>query len=47
MFFYLIFFKAIFKKGNRERGMRLTIFPETLHTEQNEGSEFIDDNSFL
>ena len=33
--------------GNGERRMRLTIFHETLHTEQFEGTEFIDDNSFL
>ena len=45
---------AIFKKGNgeqgtgnREPGMRLTIFHETLHTKQFEGAEFIDGNSFL
>ena len=38
---------AIFKKGNGERGMRLTIFHEILHSEQFEGAEFNDDNSFL
>ena len=45
---------AIFKKGNKEqrtgngeRGMKLTIYHEILHSEQFEGTEFIDDNSFL
>ena len=45
---------AIFKKGNKEqrtgngeRGMKLAIYHETLHCEQFEGTEFIDDNSFL
>ena len=38
---------AIFKNGNRERGMRSTIFHEILHSEQFEGDEFIDDSSFL
>ena len=33
--------------GNGERGMRLTIFHKILHSEQFEGAEFIDDNSFL
>ena len=33
--------------GNGERGMRLTIYHEILHSEQFEGAEFIDDNSFL
>ena len=33
--------------GNGERGMRLTIFFEILHSEQFEGAEFIDYNSFL
>ena len=33
--------------GNGERGMRFTIFHEILHSEQFEGAEFIDDNSFL
>ena len=32
---------------NGERGMRLTIFHEILHSEQFEGAEFINDNSFL
>ena len=34
-------------EGNRERGMRLTIYHEILHSEQFEGAEFIDDNGFL
>ena len=45
---------VIFKKGNGERGtengeweMRLTIYHKILHSEQFEGAEFIDDNSFL
>ena len=47
---------AIFKKLNGERGtgsgewgqgMRLTIYHKTLHSEQFEGAESIDDNSFL
>ena len=33
--------------GNKEWEMRLTIYHETLHSEQFEGVEFIDDNSFL
>ena len=33
--------------GNEEQGMRLTIYHEILHSEQFEGAEFIDDNSFL
>ena len=33
--------------GNKEQGMRLTIYHEILHSEQSEGAEFIDDNSFL
>ena len=33
--------------GNGERGMSLTIFHKILHSEQFEGAEFIDDNSFL
>ena len=33
--------------GNKEQGMRLTIYQEILHSEQSEGAEFIDDNSFL
>ena len=37
------------KRGTRngERGMRLTIFHEILHSEQFEGTEFIDDDSFV
>ena len=45
---------AIFKKGNSERGTgngergtRLTTYHEILHSEQFEGAEFIDGNSFL
>ena len=47
---------AIFKKLNGERGtgsgeweqgMRLTIYHKTLHSEQFEGAESIDGNSFL
>ena len=33
--------------GNGERGIRLTIYHEILHSEQFKGAEFIDDNSFL
>ena len=33
--------------GNGERGMSLIIYHEILHSEQLEGAEFIDDNSFL
>ena len=33
--------------GNGEWGTRLTIFHKILHSEQFEGAEFIDDNSFL
>ena len=33
--------------GSRERGMRLTISYEILHSGQFEGAEFIDDNNFL
>ena len=51
---FFLSLKATFKKGNGEqqmrngeRGMRLTIFHEILHSEQFGGAEFIDDNSFL
>ena len=33
--------------GNGGRGMRLTIFNKILHSEQLEGTEFIDGGSFL
>ena len=33
--------------GNGERGVRLTIYHKLWHSEQFEGAEFIDDNSFL
>ena len=33
--------------GNKECEMRLTIYHKTLHSEQFEGAEFIDDNGFL
>ena len=33
--------------GNKEQGMKLTIYQEILHSVQFEGAEFIDDNSFL
>lgn len=41
------FSRAIFKKGNLERGMRLTIVHKILHSEQSEDAEIIDHNSFL
>ena len=33
--------------GNEKQGIRLTIFHEILRSEQFEGAEFIDRNSFL
>ena len=39
--------RAIVKKGNGKRGMRLTIYHMILHSEQFEGAEFIDGNNFL
>ena len=38
---------AVFKKGNGEREMRLTISHKILHSEQFECAEFFDDNSFV
>ena len=35
------------RTGSGEQGTRLTIYHETLHSEQVEGAEFVDDNSFL
>ena len=35
------------RAGNGEHGMRLTIYHEILHSQQFEGAEFIDGNSFL
>ena len=46
-YIFLLSYLAIFKKGNGERGVRVTIFHEILHSEQFEGAEFIDGNSFL
>ena len=55
---YLILIRLSLKKGmgngeqgmgtgNGERGVRLTIYHKLWHSEQFEGAEFIDDNSFL